>query len=40
MRKTDEDSVDDIKILEVNEKHNLEDNTQERVKTKDGSEFG
>ena len=40
MRKTDEDSVDGIKFLDVNQKHNLDDNQQERVKSKDGFEFG
>ena len=40
MRKTDEDSVKGIKVLEVKQKHNLGDNQQERVKSKDGFEFG
>ena len=40
MRKTDEDSVKGIKFLEVNQKHNIDENQQERVKSKDGFEFG
>ena len=40
MRKTDEDSINFIEFLEVNQKHNLDDNQQERVKIKDGFEFG
>ena len=40
MRKRDEDSVNAINILEVNQNHNVEDNQQERVKSKDSFELG
>ena len=40
MRKGDEDSLSGIEFVEVNKTHNLEDYQQERVKIKDGFEFG
>ena len=40
MRKGDEDSVNGIIFLEVNQKLNVEDNQQERVKSIDDFEFG
>ena len=40
MRRADEDSVNGVKFFEVNQNHNVEDNQQERVKSKDGFELG